>query len=376
MKRVLALHPLGLIVADEEGKPLAVKTFPRSAKKIAKIIYSILRGEPPRDLAEFIEDSVGDASEIVLCSPWLRRLAPGGRVDPLDPACRAIRRAMRKLPPRLGVELDDAQYGELLSSIGYHLSGMLVSDALSEPDLLVIRAIDYIDHLNKAMNMLIPAIREWYSIHFPEMNEIVEDHYIYAKIVAEVGARENMTKERLAEIGLKSGEASELAAAAEASIGADLPEEDMKVLRETAGLWVSMYEEREKVEGYVERLMRRVAPNVSAVVNPLVAARLIAIAGSLRRLASMPSSSIQILGAQKAIFMHLTRGTKPPKHGVLFQAREVRTAPKKLRGKIARLLASKIAIAARVDVYGGGRFIGDELRREVDRRLKEILSGR
>jgi len=363
-------------VTDEKGNPLTVRTFPRSAKKTAKIIYSMLKGELSEEIRGFIENTVGDATEIVLCTPCLKRFLPKGRVDPLDPACRAIRRAMRALSPRLGVELDDVQYAELLSSIGYHLSGMLISDALSEPDLLVIRAIDYIDHLNKAMNMLIPAVREWYSIHFPEMNEIVEDHYTYTKIVAELGARKNITKEKLVEIGLKPEEASELAAAAEMSIGADLPDEDMEILRETARLWVSMYEERERVENYVEKLMRRVAPNVSAVVNPLVAARLIAIAGSLRRLASMPSSSIQILGAQKAIFMHLTRGTKPPKHGVLFQAREVRTAPKKLRGKIARLLASKIAIAARVDVYGGGRFIGDELRREVDRRLKEILSGR
>ncbi len=232
------------------------------------------------------------------------------------------------------------------------------------------------DHLYKSLNVLIPAIREWYSIYFPELDSLVEDHYTYALIAAELTARERITKEALRRIGVDKALAERVEEAAKNSIGADLPAEDLNAIATVAKRWVKLYETREQVEGYIEDLMRQVAPNLSAVVSPLVAARLIAIAGGLKRLASLPASSIQILGAQKAIFLHLTRGTKPPEHGVLVQAKEVRAAAKKCRGKIGRLLASKIAIAARVDAFGRGKFVGDQLRAEIDRRLAELRGGK
>jgi rRNA biogenesis protein Nop56/Nop58 len=129
------------------------------------------------------------------------------------------------------------------------------------------------------------------------------------------------------------------------------------------------------VERYIEGLMREIAPNLSDVAGPLLGARLITMAGGLDKLAQLPASTIQILGAHKAIFLHMTKGTKPPKHGILFQAKEVRSAPKKLRGKIARLLATKISIAARVDAYGSDRSIGKKLREEIDERLAKLRGG-
>jgi nucleolar protein 56 len=121
-------------------------------------------------------------------------------------------------------------------------------------------------------------------------------------------------------------------------------------------------------------LMDEAAPNLSAVIGPLLGARLISKTGSLSRLASLPASTIQILGAEKALFRALRKRGKPPKHGIIFQHPYVHTCPRKIRGKVARLLASRIAVAARVD-YFSGRFIGEELKKDVENRLKALKEG-
>ncbi len=121
----------------------------------------------------------------------------------------------------------------------------------------------------------------------------------------------------------------------------------------------------------IERMSKEVCPNLSALVGPIIAARLIASAGGLHRLAKLPASTIQVLGAEEAFFRHLKSGAKCPKHGIIFRVPWVRNSPRKLRGKVARALAGKIAIAARVDYYGGD-FIGDRLKEEMEKRVEEI----
>jgi nucleolar protein 56 len=117
--------------------------------------------------------------------------------------------------------------------------------------------------------------------------------------------------------------------------------------------------------------MEEVAPNTNAIAGPLLGARLIAVAGGLRNLAKMPASTIQVLGAEKALFRALRTGTRPPKHGLIFQHSLLHEAKPWQRGKVARGLAGKISIATRVDAFGG-KFKGDELKRDLDRRIKEI----
>lgn len=374
-------HPFGVLLLDDDGNTLFYSVF-SSAREAGEALYLLSRGKPFPQVEEVRNalEGMGDGvEEVVVTSPGLASsLGYGGRVvvDLNSPAARIVRERSLQYAKEMGFPGERREYNSYLTEVGVEVSRRRIRDELSQRDNLIIRAIDYVDHLNKSLNVLIPAIREWYSIYFPELDSLVEDHYAYAMIASELTLRERITEEALRRLGLDRSLAEKVAEAARNSIGADLPEEDLRIVAAVARRWVKLYETREQVEGYIEDLMRQAAPNLSAVVSPLVGARLIAIAGGLRRLASLPASSIQILGAQKAIFLHLTRGTKPPKHGVLFQAKEVRTAPKKLRGKIARILASKIAIAARVDAFGGGRFIGDRLRAEVDRRLAELRGGR
>ncbi len=117
--------------------------------------------------------------------------------------------------------------------------------------------------------------------------------------------------------------------------------------------------------------MGEIAPNIKELAGPLLGARLIAKAGGLKKMAELPASTIQVLGAEKALFRHLTKGTRPPKHGILFQHPWVRNAKRWQRGKIARSLAAKLAIAAKED-YFEGRFIADKLKKELEERIEEI----
>lgn len=117
--------------------------------------------------------------------------------------------------------------------------------------------------------------------------------------------------------------------------------------------------------------MREVAPNVTELVGPTLGARLLSLAGSLEELSKMPASTIQVLGAEKALFRALKSGSRPPKHGIIFQYPAIHVSPRWQRGKIARALAAKLAIASRIDAYSG-RFVGTQLVEQVNKRIEEI----
>ena len=162
-----------------------------------------------------------------------------------------------------------------------------------------------------------------------------------------------------------------LAKAAESSMGADIAELDLSQIQELAQNVLAFYELRKNMENYVDRIMEEMAPNVRTVAGALLGARLIAIAGSLQNLAMRPASTIQVLGAEKALFRSLKTGARPPKHGLIFQHTLLHDAKRWQRGKIARVIAGKLAIAARADAFGGN-YIGERLKAEIIKRIEEI----
>ncbi|NAZ27019.1 MAG: C/D box methylation guide ribonucleoprotein complex aNOP56 subunit, partial [Thermogladius sp.] len=238
-------------------------------------------------------------------------------------------------------------------------------------DLLAVQAIRAIDDIDKTINLYVSRLREWYSIHFPELDELVKDHHDYALIVRELGDRSNITLEKLKRLGLSEELAAKIAEAANKSIGADLSDFDMEYIKTLASIILDLYELRETLGDYIDAVMKEVAPNVTALVGSKLGARLLSLAGSLESLAKHPASTIQVLGAEKALFRALRTGGKPPKHGIIFQYPAIHKSPRWQRGKIARALASKLAIAAKIDYYSG-RFIGDKLVKELEERIDEI----
>jgi nucleolar protein 56 len=148
---------------------------------------------------------------------------------------------------------------------------------------------------------------------------------------------------------------------------------DIQAIQECAREVFLTSKVREKLSQYLDGVMAQVAPNLRAVVGSAIGARLISIAGGLKQLAQMPASTIQLLGAEKAFFKALRTKGKPPKHGVIYQYPELRMSQKWQRGRIARALAGKIAIAAKVDSMSG-EFVGDKLAADLKSRIKEIKS--
>jgi len=189
--------------------------------------------------------------------------------------------------------------------------------------------------------------------------------------VSRFGDRGLLTTDALKELGFNEQRINRIVDAAKKSIGADISEDDLSAMRMIANTILDLYNIRRNLNNYLEGVMKEVAPNITALVGPALGARLLSISGSLEELAKMPASTIQVLGAEKALFRALRSGGRPPKHGVIFQYPAIHTSPRWQRGKIARALAAKLAIAARVDAFSG-RFIGDQLNEQLKKRIDEI----
>lgn len=264
-----------------------------------------------------------------------------------------------------------AAYNEFARQVTLQIARAGIARAAAKRDLSAVQAVRAMDDLDKTLNLLAGRVREWFGLHFPEMDRLVEKHDTYARLVAKLGNRRNFTNENLATEGLPKERAEELAEAAGKSMGAEIEEFDLAVLQSFCELMLDLYKFREKSEAYVEDVLKQVAPNMTSVVGAALSARLISIAGSLDNLAKMPASTLQVLGAEKALFRSLKTGARPPKHGVIFQHTAIHQSPRWQRGKIARALSGKLSIAARIDAFGGD-FLGEKLRDDVKKKVDEI----
>jgi nucleolar protein 56 len=240
----------------------------------------------------------------------------------------------------------------------------------SKPDLQVIQSVQALDEVDRTVNILEARIKEWYGLHFPELERILESNDTYARFVINIGRRDSISIEELEKLGISKVKIDRLLDLSSKSKGSNIQTSDMHSLTILAKETIRLSSVREKLANYVERTMELVAPNITSVAGATIGARVIAKAGDLEKMARLPASTIQVLGAEKALFRSLRSGSRPPKHGILFQHQAVHTAPKWQRGKIARSLAAKMAIAARIDLYRGS--VEDGLKIGLDSRFEEI----
>jgi len=256
-------------------------------------------------------------------------------------------------------------------AVAIRLSKAKLSAASGEKDLLAKNAIDAIDEVDKAINVLVMRAREWYSIHHPTLSELVQDQDQFAQILMFCSGKTSMTKECLERAGVQEDIRDQVLKAVAGDIGADMREIDLGIIQSLARTIDGLHNTRREIESYVTTVMQKIAPNMTALAGPLIGARLISLAGSLKELARKPSSTIQVYGAEKALFRSLKTGADPPKHGIIYRVAEVNGAPYWQRGKIARALAGKLSIAARIDAYAE-RNMGDSLRESFLSRVEEI----
>jgi nucleolar protein 56 len=268
-----------------------------------------------------------------------------------------------------GFAKDENDAREKLRDFAMQLSSSKVTEVSESPDLHIIEAINMLDETDKIANLLSSRLREWYGLHFPELGNLIDTISGYSKIVL-AGRRDDLTHQTYLDAGFPEEKAEMLSLLQGKSRGGQMSNENLAIVQSLAKQILQLFELRNTLEKHIETQMLAIAPNISGILGTSVGARILARAGSLKRLASMPASTIQVLGAEKALFRSLKTGAQPPKHGLLFQHTLVHAAPRWQRGKIARAIAAKAALGARVDVYGAGR--NEMLFEKLNIRITEI----
>jgi nucleolar protein 58 len=261
--------------------------------------------------------------------------------------------------------------------LSHSLSRYKLKFSADKVDIMVIQAIGLLDDLDKEINMYAMRVREWYGWHFPEMAKIMNDNMLYAKCVKRMGMRTNCKSCDFSDIlGDETLEES-LKKGAETSMGTEIADTDLINITSLCDQVIALSEYRIQLFDYLKNRMAAIAPNLTIMVGELVGARLIAHAGSLLNLAKQPASTIQILGAEKALFRALKTKHDTPKYGLIYHASLIGQTTPKNKGKISRVLAAKTALAVRVDALGEATepSIAVENRVKVEARIRQLEGG-
>ncbi|KAL5815004.1 hypothetical protein ACOSQ3_025803 [Xanthoceras sorbifolium] len=266
-------------------------------------------------------------------------------------------------------DIEKAQLG-----LGHSYSRAKVKFNVNRVDNMVIQAIFLLDTLDKDVNSFSMRVREWYSWHFPELVKIVNDNYLYARVVKLIEDKSVLSDDfipALTDILGDEDKAKEIVEAGKASMGQDLSPVDLINVQMFAQRVMDLSEYRTKLYEYLVTKMNDIAPNLASLIGEVVGARLISHAGSLTNLAKCPSSTLQILGAEKALFRALKTRGNTPKYGLIFHSSFIGRASARNKGRMARYLANKCSIASRIDCFADSNstVFGEKLREQVEERL-------
>ncbi len=346
----LLLLELGIVVLNDTIKSTR---FPRD--NLVKEFMKVKNGE--YDL------SVLELKDIVYVNDPSLSVINGCKIElmSIDERLKIIEDKLDLLV-KAGLATNEEEAKTLLREFAIKLSELKIKEASTRRDLHIIQAVNALDEYDKSINILSERVREWYGLHFPELGAIIENINTYCDVIL-TGSRDELDQ-------LSIDRAEIIIKAAKESKGGDITIDSMNVLKSIARDLKMFNRSRDVIARYLEKEMEEVAPNTKELIGANIGARLIAKAGGLDRLAMLPSSTIQVLGAEKALFRALKSKSKPPKHGILFQHSLIHSAPKWQRGKIARALAANLALAARIDLYKGIK--DPELLNRLNKRIEEI----
>lgn len=337
---------VGFIALDENCTLLDYELFPRNrlSERLNEVLEGNLVSEEQSLLKRMVknQDEVVVETEISLSKYRSLKDSSKFKFETPNKAGEYLRTFMDKVLIETDYIQTEEELKEIVHEISLNITRTRLHEASKAEDLVLIQAINALDELDETTSKLAERLREWYSIHLPELDKI-KSHEYYVKLVAKYGDKDSIISSGLEESDLKI----------ETSIGADLEESDILMLKELASSIKSLQATKKSLNEYIDGKMGELAPNLKDLVGASLGAKLIAHVGGLKRLALLSSGTIQVLGAEKALFRHLKTGERPPKHGLIYQHPEVRGAKYWLRGKIARALASKISLAVRKDVFSG-----------------------
>lgn len=358
MRAHMATGILGCFAFDSQGKAIEHRLFPKKPEVIAEKLKKSRRGEVLPEETEIIRELVKKGYKELV---WNK----DRQVKGLICICKkehvgeeTMQSSYRKLALDLRWASSQGELNEMLSKVSVEMTKTELRK--EKRDMIIMRVVSLADGLDKELNVFSEKLREWYGLHFPEADARVSSHEKYVEMIARYGRRESIEDQELANLAGKSS-------------GMDFSDYDMKEIQAFSKTLLALYENRKRLTRYLEGITRASLPNTSAVAGPMLAARLLALAGGLGKLSKLPSSTIQILGAEKALFRHIRGEGKAPKYGVLFGHPLIQNAPRELRGKVARIISSKLTLAARTDHFSD-KDQSQEMKKDVEERVRKILS--
>lgn len=365
---------LGIAILDNENSVVYFKKFENPHKSHLK-----LKDNDYSDLEEclgfFSEKPLVIATNYPTAMSFLSSASENvERISTLDEKAFQIDKLNLYLSSLEIARDSKAQKGLIseLRNFSLEWSSLKIQEASQQLDLHISQSINGLDEIDKILNTVGTRMREWYGLHFPELDNLLQNIVTFAQIVSQAGRRDNITKEFLSTLDIPDNRIEIIIQTSSRSKGGKITDENLTILQSLAAQVISLNHIRKTLEQHVESAMEEVAPNLRELLTASVGARLIAKAGSLKRLASLSSSTIQILGAEKALFRTLKTGANPPKHGLLFQHPVIHSAPKWQRGKLARAISAKAAIAARVDLFNHNTETTSLLMTKLNNRIVEI----
>lgn len=350
-----AVAPAWSDLTDLDFFRLKLRNFQKfdSAATALEEVAAVVEGKVTPRLASLL-DSIKDEKKVSLAvaDPKLGNAIgkiPGLEIKAIvDSTTQDLYRAIRSHLPSLIPGLVPEDVNTMSLGLSHSLARHKLKFSPDKIDTMIVQAIGLLDDLDKELNTYAMRVKEWYGWHFPELAKILNDNLAYAKVVLTMGMRSNWESCSLEKILPEEIETA-VKSAADRSMGTEITAEDLENIQLLAEQVVSFSEYRQQLASYLSARMTAIAPNLTTLVGDLVGARLIAHAGSLMNLSKSPASTIQILGAEKALFRALKTKHDTPKYGLIYHASLIGQASSRNKGKMARVLAAKAAIGLRVD---------------------------
>ncbi|KAF8632016.1 hypothetical protein AX17_004959 [Amanita inopinata Kibby_2008] len=375
---------------ERANKLLRLKALHRFTSTVSAVedITALQDGKLGKGLKKFLTEEVvnkGKGKEqLVVIDPHLARsiskkLSIKVNAITTESEQKDLWRGIRGQLTALLDGLDPKDLATMSLGLSHSLSRFKLKFSPDKVDTMIVQAIALLDDLDKEINIYAMRVKEWYGWHFPELAKIITDNLAYAKVIRAMGFRTNAATTSFATILPEDLEAV-IKAAAEISMGTEISDSDIAHIHSLCDQVISISAYRAQLYEYLRNRMSAIAPNLTVLVGELVGARLISHAGSLLNLAKHPASTVQILGAEKALFRALKTKHDTPKYGLIYHASLIGQAPPKLKGKMARMVATKAALSIRVDALtdADGKSeptapsIGLENRAKLESRLRAL----
>jgi nucleolar protein 56 len=356
MRAYIATNILGCFAFDEKGDILEKLLFPKDpdgiAQRLAKARSGQILDEERRVIKALLARGV---KEIV----WDKQASFTGVETSYDPdnlGKRILNEQFRKFALEMKWASSQAELNELLTKVNIALT----KTSLKKPrrDYILMRVVGLLDELDRMLNTSTEHLREWYGLYFPEAVKAIKSNEEFVEL-SKAGERKAIPRK-------------EIAALAGKTAGTEFTKDDIQAFKSVASVVSDMFKQRKDLAEYLENAAREAIPNMNAIAGPVLASRMLSIAGGLEKMAKMPASTIQILGAEKALFRHMREKTKAPKYGVLFSHPYIQKAPKDKKGKVARIISAKLSLAARTDFFSG-EDRSEQFRSGLEKQVSQFL---